>query len=255
MPDPTLDPRTDESLDRRVRSARASLDDALGDVPAPAFDGIRARRDHRRMGAAAAAIAVVLVGSLAALATDDEGAVSTTDAPAPTSTEQPITTTTTGPPPPTSAAAMPTTTTTAPPTTSPPSTTTTTAGTQQPPEDPGARLRNKTFAGTTVTEAGEPRPLVEGTEITVSFRDDGADGDGIGWSGGCNGWGSTVVITRDRLDVGDEIGGTAMGCEQERHDQDDWLAKFFAADPFWTIDDGTLTLTVDDTVITLAERP
>lgn len=124
------------------------------------------------------------------------------------------------------------------------------------PEDPRLRLVGKTFTGTTVTEGGKPRPLVDDTDITITFEHNPNSGDDVArWNAGCNNAGSPVDISADRLDIGPDGGSTDAGCPQANYDQDDWLRAFFHADPFWTLDNGTLTLTVDDAVITLIEEP
>jgi hypothetical protein len=73
-----------------------------------------------------------------------------------------------------------------------------------------ADLMGRAFASTAVTEDGEPRPLVPGTRIEVSFGD-GEDWP-IGWKAGCNSLFATDAdITAHRLVVR-EIGGTLIGC-------------------------------------------
>lgn len=124
------------------------------------------------------------------------------------------------------------------------------------PEDPRLRLVGKTFTGTTVAEAGQPRALVEGTDITVTFEHNPNSGEDVArWNAGCNTAGAPVAISADRLDIGPDGGSTEAGCPRAEHDQDDWLRQFLLAGPFWTVEHGALTLTVDDTVITLVEEP
>lgn len=263
MSEPTLDPHTDHLLDERVGAARTQLQEALGDLEAPPLRDAQAQRGSRRMLVAVAAVAVALAGGLTVLAVGQDSSVSTTNTPTPPPAEQP------------SAATESTTTTaatdiTAPspdPWTSTPAPTATTSATAMeapavpPPAEPvreDARLRlvGTTFTGTTVTEGGAPRPLVEGTDITVTFENNQHTGEDIArWNAGCNTSGGPVAISADRLDVGPDGGSTSAGCPQARYDQDDWLREFFHADPYWTLDNGVLTLTVDDTVITLAEEP
>lgn len=260
MPEPTLDPHTDQLLDERVRTARTELQRTIGDVPPPALRTGQTHNEQRRMLVAAVAIAAVLAtGSLAFLAAGQESSVSTTDAPTPPPDEQPptatdeTTTSTTTAPTTTSTTPAPEPTTAVPPAEQPAPPP---PAQQQQPEDPAVHLLGRTFAGTTVTEAGQPRPLVEDTEITVTFEHNQHTGeDGVRWNAGCNTAGAPVAISADRLDLGPDGGSTSAGCEQDRYDQDDWLWDFFHADPYWRLDGGTLTLTVDDTVITLVEQP
>jgi hypothetical protein len=57
-----------------------------------------------------------------------------------------------------------------------------------------------------------------------------------------------VEITVERLLLHHEIGGTDVGCPEERNEQDDWLIGFFSSDPYWELTDGRLTLTSGQTV-------
>jgi hypothetical protein len=117
---------------------------------------------------------------------------------------------------------------------------------------PPAGLIGRTFVSMAVTENGEPRPLVPGTRIAVSFLE--RDGrTGVVWSAGCNTFGADVEITADRLLVG-VIAGTAAGCRDDLHAQDEWLAGFFGSDPRWRLDD-RLVLTSGGTVIELEAGP
>lgn len=263
MSEPTLDPHTDRLVDERVRAARTQLHEAFDDLRPPTLRHMQSQRGRRLMLVAAVAIAVALVGGLAALlGAEQDPSVSTThvatpppaedpSAPADSTTTTAATTTTataTAPPP-----APPTTTTEATPTTYAPASEEPASQPPAPAPDPRLRLMGKTFTGTAVTEGGQPRALVDGTDITVTFESNGEDV--IRWDGGCNTFGAAVVISVDRLDLGADGGSTNAGCPQANQDQDDWLRSFFYGDPFWALDNGTLTLTVNDTVITLAEEP
>lgn len=117
--------------------------------------------------------------------------------------------------------------------------------------DHGATLRDRSFRATSVTRDGEPRPIVAGTTIDVGFTGEGR-GDLIFWRSGCNTAGGPVVITADRLDVG-EAAGTQIGCEEARAEQEAWVNAFFGSDPFWRADGARLTLTSGSTVIELEE--
>lgn len=122
------------------------------------------------------------------------------------------------------------------------------------PSDPrGTELWGRSFVSVAVTEDGQPKALVPGTSIRVEFerRDDGGV---VRWWLGCNTHGARVVISADRLDLeATSLGGTAVGCDEERHEQDGWASRFFSADPHWRISGGRLVLTVDDDVIDLRE--
>lgn len=115
------------------------------------------------------------------------------------------------------------------------------------PSEPSAPLDGRTFVSTSVTEAGQDRPLVDGTRIELDF----ADG-GIRANAGCNSLGGQVSTTPDRIMTG-EMASTAMGCDAPLHDQDEWLFGFLDADPSYTLDGHTLRLESGDTVIELAD--
>lgn len=115
------------------------------------------------------------------------------------------------------------------------------------PDGAGNPLDGHEFLSASVTQDGADRPLVDGTRIRISFE----DGE-IGASAGCNTMGGTY-----RLDGGVLVfeGGamTEMGCDDERHAQDDWLMEFLGSRPT-VVQSGTdLTLTAGDTVITFQD--
>lgn len=124
------------------------------------------------------------------------------------------------------------------------------AGTE--PADPGSGaegLVGRTFLSESVTDGGQPRELVEGTAITVSFPEDGR----ISFSAGCNGMGSTVEVEADRLVLGD-IEATAMGCDDALHEQDTWVAELIGAEPTYTLDGDRLRLESDGVVVELVDE-
>jgi heat shock protein HslJ len=114
--------------------------------------------------------------------------------------------------------------------------------------DAGAQLDSREFVSTSVTEAGVERPLVPGTEIRVSFRD-----GQLGASAGCNTIGGAYRLEGGRLAF-DGGGMTEMGCDDERHEQDDWLVAFLGADPSVVLSGSDLALTSGDVVIELTDR-
>jgi heat shock protein HslJ len=112
---------------------------------------------------------------------------------------------------------------------------------------PEAPLDGTEWLSIAVTEDGEDRPLVDGTQIRLSF----ADGQ-LGASAGCNTMGGTYRIEDGRLLF---VGGgmTEMGCDDERHAQDDWLLGFIGAQPSIAQEGDKLTLTSGATVIALQD--
>jgi heat shock protein HslJ len=111
----------------------------------------------------------------------------------------------------------------------------------------GAALDGHEFLSTSVTEDGADRPLVDGTRIRISF-DDGQ----LGASAGCNTMGGTYRIEGGLL-VFEGGGMTEMGCDDERHAQDDWLMGFLGSHPTVAQSGTDLTLSAGGTVITLQD--
>lgn len=110
-------------------------------------------------------------------------------------------------------------------------------------------LEGRTFLSEAVTDDGKPRELVEGTRIALEFGDDGR----LSAHAGCNHLFTDVSIDADVLETG-LVGGTEMGCDQARHEQDSWLAAFLESSPAWTLDGDRLTLTSGGTEIVLLDR-
>lgn len=114
---------------------------------------------------------------------------------------------------------------------------------------PAAMLAGRTFVSTGVTVAGQPFDLVAGTRIMLSF---GADGR-MGASAGCNSMAGTFRLDGITLVVSD-LGSTEMGCDPERHAQDEWLAKLLGSRPTISLSGNDLTLTAGTTVVKLLDR-
>ena len=104
------------------------------------------------------------------------------------------------------------------------------------------------WLSTGVTEDGADRPLVEGTRIRLAF----ADGQ-LSASAGCNSIGGDYRID-DGLLVFEGGGMTEMGCDEERHAQDDWLFSFLGSHPAIAREGDKLTLTSGDVVVALQDR-
>jgi heat shock protein HslJ len=113
----------------------------------------------------------------------------------------------------------------------------------------------RTFLSTSVTENGQPKPLVEGTRISLRF----SDGHELGAQAGCNSMGGRASFEAGRLVVGD-LATTEMGCDPARHAQDEWLARFLTSRPRAhaghraNLKAGTLTLENDSSRVVLADR-
>src|SRR5918999_3942024 len=116
------------------------------------------------------------------------------------------------------------------------------------PGAPGAGLDGTEWLSTAVTEDGADRPLVDGTRLRLDF----ADGQ-LGASAGCNTFGGPYRI-EDGLLIVEGGAMTEMGCDDERHAQDDWLFGFLGSRPSVAQEGDTLTLSANGTVISLQDR-
>lgn len=107
-----------------------------------------------------------------------------------------------------------------------------------------------------VTAGGEPRPLVEGTEIRLRFND-----DQLSASLGCNQLSGRFHFDGTRLVV-DGLASTEMGCDPARHEQDQWFADLLTSRPQLlisgdelVINDGYTTVLLRDAEASAPDRP
>jgi heat shock protein HslJ len=112
----------------------------------------------------------------------------------------------------------------------------------------GPTLDGTKWLSTSATEDGADRPLVDGTRISLRF----ADGQ-LTASAGCNTIGGAYRIDGDVL-VFEGGAMTEMGCDDERHAQDEWLVAFLGSRPTIAQEADKLTLTSGATVIALRDR-
>lgn len=113
-----------------------------------------------------------------------------------------------------------------------------------------SELTGRTFLAQGVTQGGQPKPLVEGTELRVEFTDDGR----VVVNAGCNTMSGTVTVDGDGLDTGGGLATTQIGCEPALHEQDTWVGELFTANPTYALDGDRLTLTAADTTVELLDR-
>lgn len=104
-----------------------------------------------------------------------------------------------------------------------------------------------TYVVTAITEAGTPRPLVEGTEIRLGF-----DGGQLSITAGCNSMSGRYELSDGTLTV-ESLATTEMGCDPARMDQDTWVAGLFAR-PVELRTGADASLTSGDVVLALADR-
>jgi heat shock protein HslJ len=115
------------------------------------------------------------------------------------------------------------------------------------PATPGD-LDGRTLVATGVTEDGADRPLVEGTELQVSFEEPG----NIGVTAGCNSMFGAYTLEDGTL-TAPNLASTMMACEQERMDQDAWISALLGEGVDVAVDGETVTFTSGSTVITFAD--
>lgn len=100
-----------------------------------------------------------------------------------------------------------------------------------PPKSP-AGLQGRSY----LLESSEGADLLSGTTVHLYF----ADGE-LSVKASCNHMGGSYELEQDRLVVGSMF-QTEMGCDRERHAQDDWLQEFFGSKPKLVVQDTRLTL-------------
>lgn len=108
----------------------------------------------------------------------------------------------------------------------------------------GGPLTGRTF----LSESVAGHDLVAGTQLRVDFRE-----DEVSVTAGCNSLFGNLRIEGDRLFV-EDMGGTEMGCDPERHDQDVWITELLGSGPSFELDGDRLRLTAGDVVVTLLDR-
>ncbi len=106
------------------------------------------------------------------------------------------------------------------------------------PATPASMLEDRVFISQQVLENGEPRALLSGTVLRLEFLPGGE----FSASGGCNSGRAMYELVDDAL-VYEAIAQTAIGCDQERHEQDDWyFFDVLGSRPMLTLDGDALTL-------------
>ena len=111
--------------------------------------------------------------------------------------------------------------------------------------DLASALDGRTFVSTGV----EGYQLVDGTQVQLTF-----DGTNLSATAGCNQLASGYSLDGDVLLV-DAMATTQMACTPASlMDQDTWLSALLTSRPTVALDGDTLTLTSDDTVVTLEDR-
>jgi heat shock protein HslJ len=123
-------------------------------------------------------------------------------------------------------------------------------------DDPGPTgrtvplLDGTSWVATKITEGGNPRALVPGSELRVEFVD-----GSISINAGCNGMGGTYTLSEEAELATGALAGTEMGCDQPLMDQDAWLSGTVFAEPLVASVEGTtLTLAREGLELVLTDR-
>ncbi len=92
------------------------------------------------------------------------------------------------------------------------------------------------YWSTNVVQDGQPFPLVEGTNMTLTFTD-----GNVRAHAGCNSIGGAFTVEDDEL-LTTQLSMTEMGCDPERHAQDQFLIDVLSGAPTVTVGGDTLRL-------------
>jgi heat shock protein HslJ len=103
---------------------------------------------------------------------------------------------------------------------------------------PGGDFVGRTYVASDVSEGGVAKPLVAGTELTLTFTK-----DGISASAGCNSMVSTDAGIDDSVLRVSSLISTQMACDPAVMQQEDWWADFLTSGPAADVGDRVLTLT------------
>lgn len=112
----------------------------------------------------------------------------------------------------------------------------------------GGSLEGRSFLSVSLTEDGKPKELAPKTRIGLRF----ADGN-VHAETGCNQLGGAVSTDGGVLKV-DVLGGTEMGCDAPRQEQEHWVDQLLKDRPAWKLDADKLTLTRGATTLVLQDR-
>ncbi|GIF69460.1 hypothetical protein Ais01nite_74950 [Asanoa ishikariensis] len=107
----------------------------------------------------------------------------------------------------------------------------------------------RTFIATLLTQDGAAKQVVAGTRIQFEFTEAGR----VRASAGCNMIDGEVHLDVGQLNV-DEVSITNLGCEQRRHEQDEWISSFLQSGPAWKVNGDELILSAAGAEIRLKDR-
>jgi heat shock protein HslJ len=90
--------------------------------------------------------------------------------------------------------------------------------------------------------------FVMGTSLSVGFTE-----TDFSFNAGCNGYGGSYSVCDGKLCL-EDMYSTAIGCDPERHTQDEWFGEFFSAEPKLALDGDRLTVESADAKFVLLDR-
>lgn len=118
-------------------------------------------------------------------------------------------------------------------------------------EPPEPTVWGYTYHSTSITENGEPKPLVRGTRITLTFN---AAERRLAAHAGCNSLAFDIKPHPRTLDAHSPI-STLIGCSAALENQDRWLTEFLLLRPRLTISRTGIVLSDGRTRIELEVDP
>ncbi|HET6823700.1 MAG TPA: META domain-containing protein, partial [Anaerolineales bacterium] len=92
--------------------------------------------------------------------------------------------------------------------------------------------------------ADAPVPAVEGVEAGLTFNEDGT----VSGTSGCNGLGGDYSAEGDQITFGEFV-STLMACDDPIMRQEESAHKVMTGTATYTVEDDTLTITNNDTVL------
>ncbi len=108
----------------------------------------------------------------------------------------------------------------------------------------GGNFVGRTYIAVGVTQNGAAKQIVPGTQLTLTFTE-----DGIAASAGCNSMFSSEAGIEDSVLRVESLGSTEMACDPAVMEQERWWGEFLTSDPGAAVGDRSLTLTTPTTTV------
>jgi len=118
------------------------------------------------------------------------------------------------------------------------------------------RLENRSFVATSITSRSGTTPISKPGDVHVGFGWTATNGGPwlpeLFWEANCNEYFYRLRATAHRLKLG-RSGSTEVGCFKAVGEEDDWLSRFFRANPHWRLQGRRLTLRAGKRAIELKQ--